>query len=279
MPRILIDANIYLELFSSMRLARLADTLDELREEIFVSRQLVNEVGRNKLRAAASFLGEQVTRLKALGISSLPLDLLASDEGAPASQATLAAYLEAVREVENRATSYLAQVSSGTDRVSRRLARLFQSAVDPTEEQVARARARREVGNPPGKSEDALGDQLTWEAWLDHMGAHQRLWLITNDQDFFTRFGGSRFLNPVLQADVDRRSGGTVRVRVFDRLAEGLDDFRRSAEVSLLAWPSADDLVEMSREVRLIRQRGAPPFPMPWQSTPWSGGRDRAAGG
>lgn len=277
MSRILIDANIYLELFSCMPLARLVDTLEEVRDEIFVSRQLVHEVGRNKLRTASGFLGEQLTRLKGLAISSLPLDLLRWADGAEGQRLTVEAYLDAVREIENRAAAYLAEVSAGTDRVSRRLAVLFKQAVDPTDEQLARARRRRESGNPPGKSEDALGDQVTWEGWLDAVAEHDILWLITNDQDFFSRFGGNRFLNPVLQADLEARRPGGVRVRVFDRLAEGLDDFRRATHRELASWPSEDELQAITREQKVVRQRGAPAAPpWPFYSAP---GRSSPAGG
>jgi hypothetical protein len=235
--RIFIDTNIYLALFLGTRLRTLLPVLEEASAHLFVSDQIVREVERNKAKVVGAFLTEQAAAYRAV----LPLGFLGLDLAEPA-------------ELENRANAYLASVAASRDPVSRALARLFRQAAFPDPAQLERARTRRERGDAPGKREDTLGDQLTWEMWLDVVGAHDRVWIITNDHDYFTRFGGSRYLNPLLQRDLDRVHGAEVRAHVFDKLAEGLADFARS--FGLASLPSGEEMAQIAKEERALRSRG-----------------------
>jgi len=60
---ILIDANQFLTLYGTVSGKRLLAPLRELRDYIFVSRQTVDEVNRNKLDYAARFLDQQFEKL------------------------------------------------------------------------------------------------------------------------------------------------------------------------------------------------------------------------
>jgi len=58
-----IDANIYLELYRTAYAKKLLAVLKEQKELIFVTEQVVNEVKRNKVRVAASFLRKRFKEL------------------------------------------------------------------------------------------------------------------------------------------------------------------------------------------------------------------------
>ena len=62
---------------------------------------------------------------------------------------------------------------------------VFEAAyfVEVTDEFIVRARARRELRTPPGKS-DSLGDAVNWEVLLAEVPNEKDLYLISEDRDF-----------------------------------------------------------------------------------------------
>jgi hypothetical protein len=61
---IFIDANQYLDLYRSIEGKKLLGLLQEQRDYIFVTKQVVEEVQRNKLQVMAEFLIKQFEQLK-----------------------------------------------------------------------------------------------------------------------------------------------------------------------------------------------------------------------
>ena len=76
MARILLDANALLGFFkvNSPAMMAHAKTLVDLRDQIFVSEQVRNEVQRNKVRVASTFLEQEA---KKIAVSTLSLPALA----------------------------------------------------------------------------------------------------------------------------------------------------------------------------------------------------------
>lgn len=67
------------------------------------------------------------------------------------------------------------QISCSEDEVSKALIPIFDKAVAHSPKELQKARNRKEIGNPPGKKGDPLGDQLTWEQILTHFKGKKRL--------------------------------------------------------------------------------------------------------
>ncbi|PZR17691.1 MAG: hypothetical protein DI536_05140 [Archangium gephyra] len=75
MARILIDANIYIDLFKTSDkslLRHIPVLVDELRHEIHISTQLVDEIERNKVQIATRFITEKLEQIN-IPIVSLPV--------------------------------------------------------------------------------------------------------------------------------------------------------------------------------------------------------------
>lgn len=155
------------------RAKKLLEILAAQRKHIFVPRQVADEVLRNKLRLASLFFAEQLKEIAGTKVT-VPDHLLGLDE------AELAKYRQTFQTVETardflraHANEVLAKISLSTDDVSQRLAPLLESATEPTEEQLRLARIRKELGNPPGKQSDPLGDQVSWEQLLAFVKANE----------------------------------------------------------------------------------------------------------
>ena len=175
-----IDANQYLSLYGLTSGNRLLDSLEEQKSHIFVSAQIVDEVNRNKLRCAATFLSDKMRDIDQIRIL-LPDHLLGISASKRAEFVKIFGdVLRAKTELSTLADAALSRISRSEDEVSQRLMGLFVQAPAPSGDEMQRARARKERGNPPGKPTDPLGDQITWEQLLTHSKGSKRLWIISN---------------------------------------------------------------------------------------------------
>lgn len=80
------------------------------------------------------------------------------------------------------------------------------------------------MGNPPGKKEDALGDQITWEQLLNKIPKTDEIWIITNDSDFYTKYKKKCYLNPFLFQELLSKKAG-IRINIFENLSGGLKHY------------------------------------------------------
>jgi hypothetical protein len=90
------------------------------------------------------------------------------------------------------------KVSSSIDEVSTALAPIFTRALYHTEEILTKAKHRKELGRPPRKSADPLGDQVTWEQILSRCVGIKKLWIISRDSDYGVFYNNDGFLNQFL---------------------------------------------------------------------------------
>jgi hypothetical protein len=67
-----IDANRYLDLYRLVTAKKLLPAIKEQQEHIFITKQVVDEVQRNKLREAARLRATQIVELKQAGNCSAP---------------------------------------------------------------------------------------------------------------------------------------------------------------------------------------------------------------
>jgi hypothetical protein len=253
---ILIDANIYLRFYdsSSIEFKKLLKTLVELKENIFITEQIYSEVQRNKLSVAK---GSFSANYKSLGITTttLPEHL---DNNADEKLRQWNDSRKSIIQEENKLKNEYSKIVSSTlqsimvseDNVSKELSTIFTSAKSASQDEIVAARLRKELGNPPGKPNDPLGDQLTWEQLLTKYSA-QEIWLITDDRDFLTEYNGNYYLNPYLYNELQIKSdNGSPKVHLFTKLADGLKDYGRSTKIDTL--PSNDEFDVIRNEEEII---------------------------
>jgi len=118
-------------------------------------------------------------------------------------------------------------ILNGTDDVSQAIAPLKSFIKSANGKQLNRARLRKELGNPPGKKGDPLGDQISWEQLLDHVPGKRSIWIVTNDNDFFEKAEKEIFLNPFLRDELLEQASN-IEINCFDNLADFFDRFDKS---------------------------------------------------
>lgn len=242
---IFIDANQYLQLYRTDSGKKMLAPLLEQEEHIFVTEQIVNEVLRNKLQVAARYLQEQIDlfRVRSIGV---PDHLLGCEETELAElrkqMGGISGDAEKMRkEFELRASETLRRISHSGDEISAALEELFKKAVKPTCQEYQKAYCRKQVGNPPGKKGDPLGDQISWEQFVNHAMGIQRLWIISNDCDFITSFKDEAFLNPLLLRDLLTTCGTRPEIFCFNTMIAGLNHFVSTSGRPRGSLPSGEE--------------------------------------
>lgn len=261
MPQILIDANKYLEFYESTQVNKLIGTLSALSDHVLVTSQLVDEVARNRVSKGQQFL-TQSWQKKPLRYS-LPLHFVSVKNGNVEELSKRVDDLNnrsiaLQRELDGIVVETIRDLAFGRDSISIQLSPILKKAVPATADELERARQRKEIGNPPGKRTDPLGDQITWEQFLAAIAGEFRVWIITGDSDYIYELPDqSLVLNPVLQKDVFAATGMTTEVRCFKTLADGLEDARSLLKLEPAHKLSPDEIAAI-RESELensVRQR------------------------
>src|ERR1700730_15095392 len=256
-----IDANQYVKLYGLTKGKRLLDLLESQKDHIFITMQIADEVLRNKLRPAQTFL--LANQIK----GSIPDHLL--DLSYERTNKLRKVIQSAADELSALATDALSKISRSQDKVSQRLRDLFESKiVSPSPCEMQRARDRKERGNPPGKPEDSLGDQITWEQLLTYCKGAKQVWIITEDQDYFIKLQYNRkslLLNALLHRDLMDACGTELNIWLFDKLDDGIIDFSKKAGVK------AEDLLTEEEAKEIKEQLEALP-PIDWLNETAMGG-------
>jgi hypothetical protein len=220
---------------------------------IFVSAQIVDEVLRNKLGCAQKFL---LDKLK-LNVA-VPDHLLGiNDEKIQELRQNIK---KSADELTTLADDFLCKISRSEDDVSQRLKGLFDKAVSPCPDQMERAKDRKERGNPPGKQDDTLGDQITWEQLLTHCKGLKHLWIITDDRDYGIKHGKIMIMNSLLRRDLMITCGMELEIHFYNNW-EGLTEFRKNVGVTTDKLPTPDQIEEIKKEEETL----SPPLaPLDW---------------
>lgn len=245
-----IDANQYLDLYRIPSRTKLLPGLEQQRPYIFVTEQIVAEVYRRKVEATLFLVKQEL----ASHDIPLPEHLLSSGD------TKLKEIRERLQQMKNDAegirkqlselgSGLLKQVSKSQDEVSKALASIFYQPVKPTDAELERARSRKERGNPPGKLNGPLGDQLCWEQVLRKCREDKPpLWIITNDSDYATKYEGELFLNAALYQDLRAVYGAEPETYCFDSLADGLKHFAATTKVQADKLPTAEETEKIRKE-------------------------------
>ena len=183
MLHIFIDTNVLLRFYGYSddtlaeveKLAALVAT-DQIR--LLTPRQVVEEWSRNRDKQ----IEDSQKRLDQIGSASqIPRFAMHLDEATILS--------DAIKKVKSARVALSAAIAAelGNEglRADQVIEALFEAAdiKERTPEIVARARPRRELGNPPGKN-TSLGDQVNWETLLEVSEVGTDLHVISKDGDF-----------------------------------------------------------------------------------------------
>lgn len=247
---IYIDANIYLGFYNSNRpeYKKLLGSIVELADKVFFTQQIAYEIDRNKLNIFRQSIDNYVRQVS-LTATTLPEHM--DEESSP----KLTEWNKERREIEKQITAsnkgltpilneVLNDVSVSKDKVSQSLSALYDKAVQPTTDDLEKARYRKEIGNPPGKRADPLGDQLSWEQLLTIIPKTTRLWVVSTDRDYFTEHHKIIYLNPILYNDIVTLNG-EIEIKPFNVLAEALRDYDKQEKIK--AIPTEAELDQISR--------------------------------
>ena len=249
-----IDANGYIEFYNSSHgsIKKLLPSLCEIKDEIFITQQIVYEVKRNRLSVVSNNLNSYLNSCKLNGIR-LPehLDAVADDEINEWNKAFSESVAKVVKEKESLQSlvdKTVLNVQSGNDAVSNALNEIFSNAVAPSNEEIDRARTRKEVGNPPGKKADPLGDQISWEQLLSNFNGETPLWIISADGDYSSHIDKQRYLNAFLYEELCEKAGKQVEVHVFDSIARGVKHYSDNRPTPVQTLPSEEDLRQITSQ-------------------------------
>ncbi|MCK5344207.1 MAG: KTSC domain-containing protein [Candidatus Heimdallarchaeota archaeon] len=249
-----IDANVYLRFYdtSNPRLKSLPRVLAEIKEKIFITEQIRDEVNRNKLQVAINSFS---ANFKDLGIkkAALPENFDEHHDKKLSKwnkQRTKIIDQENVlkNEYPKIVSDILMSIMKSTDNVSAELDKVFNLSKTPSQAEIKLARIRKELGNPPGKSADPLGDQLSWEQFLSIYDGKE-IWIITNDNDFFSYYERRRYLNPFLYNELKNKiNNNPPPINIFDSLSEGIEDFRIKTDCQIETLPSSEEMKQIISE-------------------------------
>jgi len=113
--------------------------------------------------------------------------------------------------------------------------------------QITQAKLRKELGNPPGKKGDPIGDQLSWEQLLEKSKNSENLWIITNDDDYIFEFNKKCYLNSFLYKELKNKNKD-INILCFNTLAESLQSFTTITKIKITTLPKKKQLLEIKEE-------------------------------
>ncbi|MCI0707159.1 MAG: PIN domain-containing protein, partial [Ignavibacteriae bacterium] len=248
-----IDTNMYLRFFDSSQpeYKKLLKTVVELKDQIFISEQIVAEVNRNKLAVFERSCGDNLTDNE-LRTRHLPEHFDSKTDNAISdwnkSRKELQEQSEKLIDKQNEIfRTILNQISTSSDEVSKSLAPLFSLAQKPSNVELEQAKARKLLGNPPGKPQDPLGDQITWEQFLNRISTATAIWIASGDYDYLTTYKNQCYLNAFLHAEIIGKSKNKPKIYCFNRLSECLKHLNKASPRELTSLPKDDELKEISK--------------------------------
>ncbi len=260
MARILVDSNIYLQFYAHERTEALLPALVEVKSELLVTTQIVDEVCRNRLNVLAKHMDDCVGKT-ILGEAAV-VHLIPDDQARETIGKSIEEMVKKGEQIQATMRAHLTEAikltAQGKDRITKSLETVFSSAVIPTPDQVGRARARWERGNPPGKREDLVGDQINWEVFLDSLGGAEKVWIVSKDGDFIAKKRGEHCLDPLLYRELMQR--GVTDVSCFTELSTALKSFKPHAN-STTPMNNLPDDTALS-EISKVEQQVSQAFPM-----------------
>lgn len=261
MSCIFIDANIYLRFFDSNQreFKKLLEELEKIKANIFVTRQLVSEINRNKLDVFASSIINYSADIKMKKV------IIPEHFHQKHHRINVLDWNNKRTEVHNSNSKLLEnldlffdenleEISRSSDAVSQKLKSIFFNVLNPDENVLTLSKVRKELGNPPGKKNDPLGDQISWEQFKANIRDKEikEIWIVSNDTDFFTLYNKKLYLNSFLMNEL-LSINESIKINLFQSLADSLKDYSsKNPDASLI---SNDELEVIGLEEKIFTRR------------------------
>jgi hypothetical protein len=265
MIKIFIDANIYIDFYTRKSVKTLVPVISQLATHIISTQQVVHEVLRNRVDKTRNLLKEDLKTFT-YNKPSLPdfLTKEAIDELSPNIYSDLEKWEKDAERIKKLVIDVyrrtIEHVSKGDDEISRALDPIFQSQLVPKTQDIEKARLRKELGNPPGKKQDPIGDELSWEQLLRYRSENScEIWIVSRDEDFYTLGMNNEVIpNSYLLNEV-RDEGPNVKF--FRDLPTALKQYK-SIELPDLELPSEDEMQKVIEEEEIPKQEACTHEPM-----------------
>ena len=249
-----IDSNIYLRFYDSNQAEykKLLKTLKSLKDKIFITKQIQYEIDRNKADVFRNSFDTYLKQARNYNSITLPEHL----DDLKDSEITLwnkeRKELITILEKSNKKLNEIYKrkmtlISESQDEVSKILNLLFQKAEEYSNEEILKARERKERGNPPGKSNDPLGDQINWEQLLSKIKDVDELYIISNDHDLLTTIENTSFLNPLLYQELILIKE-KLKVSCYHSLSNALLNLTKTSSEKIQNLPSKAILEEINNK-------------------------------
>jgi hypothetical protein len=247
-----IDSNIYLRFYDSNQLnfKQLLKSLIQLKENIFITRQIVDEVTRNKSSIFEQTFANYFKQVnQGFNNVQLPehLDIGSNDKIKEWNKKRKSIKEQndiLIRELKDIYRTTFRQIISSSDEVSIGLEKVFKFAATESSEEFEKALRRKEIGNPPGKNGDCVGDQINWEQLLNKVQNIEKLIIISNDYDYFIEIDTELILNPLLKKEL-LRVNPSLEISCFNKLSHGLKSISERNHNKPLNLPRANILEQI----------------------------------
>ena len=259
MPLIFFDANVYLDAYrhEHQEYLKLLPYVATLRPHMLVTEILVREVNRNKLRVYLEYRKTFMTP-KSQFPSIFPYhtkndqDKSAFNRECKNLKRKYDSLMNDISDfIDDTHAENVRAISNGIDYISLSLRNLLNNPISATDAQMKRARLRKELGDPPGKSKNPLGDQITWEQLLDSAKERGVVWIVTADRDYHYTHSGNAFLNPTLYAEL-KAVQGVTSIHCFSRLGDFFENLRETDILKPNDQPSPDLTKAANTEVNAM---------------------------
>ena len=260
MPLIFLDANVYLNAYRDGfgEYLTLLSHAAALRPHMLVTEMLVREVNRNRLSKYLEYRHGFTTQ-KAKFPFVFPHHTKNEDdknafgqEYGKLKEKCDSSMKELSRFIDDAHDKNVKAISEGIDYVSSSLQDLFSDPVPATDEQLERARKRKEIGDPPGKQKDPLGDQIAWEQLLDAARGRGVVCIVTADGDYYYVHNYEVFLHPTLYAELKEVQGVTA-IHCFNRLGDFFDHLRGTGILETKDLPSPHLTRDANTEIDAVK--------------------------
>lgn len=263
MKNIIIDTNILLSFYraNTANYKKLLDFITDIQERIFIPTQLVDELNRNKAKV---FIDSFNNYTKACNLENItvPTILDKSDEKINNWNNEYGKARKNIinlkHSLQNIQQDIFCEISKSQDMVSLKLDELFTSSVNASTDEIERARLRKLFGNPPGKPNDPIGDELVWEQFISYLKRNKNItdiFIISNDNDYFVNLNKSEaILNPKLINELNLALDRDVEVHCFKELSSFIKAFD---ELGPGYEKPSDEVLEVAKEEFILSN---PPY-------------------
>lgn len=252
-----IDANVYLDFYRrevGKKYRSVLLDLEKFSQYVFSTEQIQKEVEKNRI---STYLTVSKDATPSLSVNPVRAHFLVGDDEAERQinreiDDFKNMYKDISDKIKDLHTKNIDAIWRGEDNVSITLSKIFEHAINISDNILARAQKRNMTGRPPGKGKGSMGDEINWEAYLDQDIQGKHVIIVTRDSDYHASKADKR-LNPVLRADLVQR--GVQTIELVDNIASALRIVRNINPDAAKVIAEERDLEEAEQELTNVVQQ------------------------